>query len=157
VFIIGPDRGPATGRAFDPAEPTDPPDITPTSHNAAPRTIKAMPTAGLPPPKRLKIRNCMPNAGRMSDAPPITTSTAPHCSSFLFIAYRESGFAVHMDWASQGAQHLRRRESLPKNAVSSQACLRGFRQQPLAQSFLLQALFCLRQINRKAKSVLRHT
>jgi hypothetical protein len=67
----GSDRGlGAGGFFFGIAEGADFPDIAPTSHNAAPSTITAMLRTGVPPPKRLKIRSCIPNAGRMSDTIP---------------------------------------------------------------------------------------
>jgi hypothetical protein len=73
----------AGGFFFGVAEGADFPNIAPTSHNAAPSTITAMLRTGVPPPKRLKIRSCIPNAGRISDTTPITTSTAPHGWSFV--------------------------------------------------------------------------
>jgi hypothetical protein len=104
----------AGGLVFGAAEGADLLEIAPTSHKAAPSTINAMLRAGVPPPKRLKIRSCIPNAGRMSETTPRKSSTAPHCWSFVFMAYRTLSLAVHMAWPSQSPRHLRQRESLRK-------------------------------------------
>jgi hypothetical protein len=82
---IGGGTDPVPGCVFGPPPGAGKSDAAPISHNTAPTTIIAMLRAGLPPPNKLKIRNCMPSEGRISDAPPITTSTAPHCWSLLFM------------------------------------------------------------------------
>jgi hypothetical protein len=76
---------PGTGWAFGVWAGNEAPNIVPISHMIAPSTIQATLTAGLAPPNKLKIRNCIPVAGRTSAAPPITTSTPPHCWSFFFM------------------------------------------------------------------------
>jgi hypothetical protein len=76
---------PGAGCAFGVWAGNEAPNIVPISHRIAPSTIQATLTAGLAPPNKLKIRNCIPVAGRTSAAPPITTSTPPHCWSFFFM------------------------------------------------------------------------